>query len=187
MPGSKPQGGSYHEKNIGNDSRRGSHGAGARGIQTQTRASEKKRPSKAPPPQKRYSMLSRICASTRTKSRRRRKTPKISRRLFAVSSTTANIPYPALCGKSARLIRRPRNDTPPEIQPPEMAVRVRLPEMRQHSRGTRPAQGQRRRLLYPVYRAHGQPPPEPDTRRRKRARPPLRVLYAYPGGRGGEK
>lgn len=42
MPGSKPQGGSYHEKNIGNDSRRGSHGAGARGIQTQTRASEKK-------------------------------------------------------------------------------------------------------------------------------------------------
>lgn len=97
----------------------------------------------------------------------RRKTQKISRRLFAVSSTTANIPYPALCGKSARPIRRPRNDTPPEIQPPEMAVRVRLPEMRQHSRGTRPAQGQRRRLLYPVYRAHGQPPPEPDTRRRK--------------------
>lgn len=48
-----------------------------------------------------------------------------------------------------------------------MAVRVRLPEMRQHSRGTRPTQGQRRRLLYPVYRAHGQPPPEPDTRRRK--------------------
>ena len=68
-----------------------------------------------------------------------------------------------------------------------MAVRVRLPEMRQHSRGTRPAQGQRRRLLHPVYRAHGQPPPEPDTRRRKRARPPLRVLYTYPGGRGGRK
>lgn len=48
---------------------------------------------------------------------------------------------------------------------PEMAVRVRLPEMRQHSRGTRPTQGQRRRLLHPMYRAHGQPPPEPDTRR----------------------
>lgn len=30
------------------------------------------------------------------------------------------------------------------IEPDEMAVRVRLPEMRQHSRGTRPAQGQRR-------------------------------------------
>ena len=42
-------------------------------------------------------------------SRRRRKTPKISRRLFAVSSTTANIPYPALCGKFARPIRR-RNE-----------------------------------------------------------------------------
>lgn len=69
----------------------------------------RKRPSKAPPPQKRYSMLSRICASTRAKSRRRRKTPKISRRLFAVSSTTANIPYPALCGKFARPIRR-RNE-----------------------------------------------------------------------------
>lgn len=68
-----------------------------------------------------------------------------------------------------------------------MAVRVRLPEMRQHSRGTRPMQGQRRRLLHPMYRAHGQPPPEPDTRRRKRTRPPLRVLYAYPGGRGGRK
>lgn len=40
---------------------------------------------------------------------RRRKTPKISRRLFAVSSTTANIPYPALCGKFARPIRR-RNE-----------------------------------------------------------------------------
>lgn len=68
-----------------------------------------------------------------------------------------------------------------------MAVRVRLPEMRQHSRGTRPTQGQRRRLLHPMYRAHGQPPPEPDTRRWKRTRPPLRVLYAYPGGRGGRK
>ena len=33
----------------------------------------------------------------------------ISRRLFAVSSTTANIPYPALCGKFARPIRR-RNE-----------------------------------------------------------------------------
>lgn len=26
-----------------------------------------------------------------------------------------------------------------------------MPEMRQHSRGTRPTQGQRRRLLHPVY------------------------------------
>ena len=64
----------------------------------------------------------------------------------------------------SELMRAVEHEASPR-KTPEMAVRVRLPEMRQHSRGTRPTQGQRRRLLHPMYRAHGQPPPEPDTRR----------------------
>ena len=97
------------------------------------------------------------------------KMPRMSRDRFYISELmravqrceTAGIDV----GRGKRDYKRSAEHEASPRKTPEMAVRVRLPEMRQHSRGTRPTQGQRRRLLHPMYRAHGQPPPEPDTRR----------------------